>query len=749
MNRSSILSLFAGAVLLLASCQNQTDFEWGSRETGFVSLGSVGIDASTNAVNLQQQTKATKANHYDTLDYKVTIRNKTTGAIIYTAPSMKGMPETVELGLDRYTVTLESTNRKEAAFSNAMFAGSADFTLQTKQTVQVPVTCKLDCVLAQVVFSDNIKNGNFTSYKVTLWGNGTEKLEYNSLTAETGYFSVPETLYYKIELVNSQGARYTKTDEITGLKRADLVKLIFDIPSDRPSDETEALVMDVVVNREINEVSKEFTMSATLESTGTPFVTGRLIDISQPIPVKYGEVTPVKFDLVTAGGMDKVLFIFQSESYTQIPGASQIMDLSETKNQNLLGISFEEGGTPGAASSLMDLTGFTNKLPGDPSQSVPFTIVIGLLDKNGQYATKQVVFNVYGVSISTKEALYGNEIDWMGVRGARNMVNVQLTGQWNVDAIPEELTFKYREAGAPEWISIDPALVNKNEATKTVSASVSVPAEGKSYEYKLVSANEDANTQNFTVPNYPTIPNMGFDDWHIGNNSTYYPYLSSASAADKFWDTGNYGLTSASSLASFASNSVYDTGRNGVGKSAKLTSVVAKKMGIGHFAAGNIFTGYFNFTSLDDASKQPWVMSRQGKPFVGRPKGLKGYYKYTSVAITDKEISHEANLGAVGDPDACDIVLRLEYWGDKDCSMQTPEGASVDGELIAFGRFSSSVSTTATTSDFVPFTIELDYKSDKMPDHIVIVATASRYGAFMTGGNGSVLWVDDFEFIWY
>ncbi len=49
-------------------------------------------------------------------------------------------------------------------------------------------------------------------------------------------------------------------------------------------------------------------------------------------------------------------------------------------------------------------------------------------------------------------------------------------------------------------------------------------------------------------------------------------------------------------------------------------------------------------------------------------------------------------------------------------------------------------------NDFEPFTIELEYRDKtRIPNYILIVATASKYGDYFTGGEGSKLWIDEFE----
>ena len=43
------------------------------------------------------------------------------------------------------------------------------------------------------------------------------------------------------------------------------------------------------------------------------------------------------------------------------------------------------------------------------------------------------------------------------------------------------------------------------------------------------------------------------------------------------------------------------------------------------------------------------------------------------------------------------------------------------------------------------YTIRLDYRDYRKPKYLVIVATASKYGDYFTGGEGSTLYLDEME----
>ena len=54
-----------------------------------------------------------------------------------------------------------------------------------------------------------------------------------------------------------------------------------------------------------------------------------------------------------------------------------------------------------------------------------------------------------------------------------------------------------------------------------------------------------------------------------------------------------------------------------------------------------------------------------------------------------------------------------------------------------------------TVGDWTEFKLKLDYRSlTRKPTYIVVVASASKYGDYFTGGDGSTLWLDDLELIY-
>ena len=121
---------------------------------------------------------------------------------------------------------------------------------------------------------------------------------------------------------------------------------------------------------------------------------------------------------------------------------------------------------------------------------------------------------------------------------------------------------------------------------------------------------------------------------------------------------------------------------------------------------------------------------------------LKGYFKYTSVEINK---SNDEMKYLIGQPDTCQIFIALGDWSEPVEIRTKPSDRKLfdknDPHIIAYADMYSGKSVT----EYTPFTLELEYRdTDRIPTYIVVVASASKYGDYFTGGDGSVLFLDDF-----
>lgn len=110
---------------------------------------------------------------------------------------------------------------------------------------------------------------------------------------------------------------------------------------------------------------------------------------------------------------------------------------------------------------------------------------------------------------------------------------------------------------------------------------------------------------------------------------------------------------------------------------------------------------------------------KPGTPFTGRPDYLRGHFIYEPV-----------------DGDGCDIYVVLQ----NNCNAEN------QCDTLGAGIFT----TFETVSDYQEILIPISYTSDAQPERMFVVFAASRAAAppAYIAGNGTLLIVDDFEFVY-
>ena len=315
-----------------------------------------------------------------------------------------------------------------------------------------------------------------------------------------------------------------------------------------------------------------------------------------------------------------------------------------------------------------------------------------------------------------------------------------LKGEYKVDNAPAGLGFEYCKTGSDNWTSFD-GEVTVDEANKTFSARVTGLDPNTKYSFRAKSAKEAGKRLfNVETESVETVYNMSFDDWWM-NGSVPMP---NSGKNVTVWDTANPGSKLASVFPTTEETSHVAVPGEGK-KAARLESKEVASMGI--LAAGNIYTGKF-VSIAGKGAKLDW-----GVPFTSRPLAMKGYFDYRP-EIINKYFAKKPEME--GKVDICQIQVFLTDW-ETQFRINTKESTFVDVEndpnIIAYGKLESNVNTSTkdnlVNGYYEPFTIKLDYRDlTRKPTMIVIVAAASKYGDYFTGGLGSTLYVDEFSFVY-
>lgn len=288
---------------------------------------------------------------------------------------------------------------------------------------------------------------------------------------------------------------------------------------------------------------------------------------------------------------------------------------------------------------------------------------------------------------------------------------------------------EYKKQSDANWNTVPTANVSVSGTSFT--ATLTGLTASTTYVYRVNVDGTTGNEQSFTTAAAVPLENGSFDNWSseaAANGTLWQPWSTTS-----FWDTGNKGATT---IADSNSTPTTET-CNGSGKAASLeTKWVVLKL-----AAGNIFTGSYVRTDGTNG-----VLSF-GREFNSFPSKLRINYKYTSATI-DK-VGDDSLENLKGRPDSCHIYIALTDW-DAPLEIRTrPSERQLfnknDSHVIAYAEYVSG----SSDAQYKQKDLVLDYRyTNRTPKYILIVASASKYGDYFTGGVGSKLLIDNFELIY-
>lgn len=288
-----------------------------------------------------------------------------------------------------------------------------------------------------------------------------------------------------------------------------------------------------------------------------------------------------------------------------------------------------------------------------------------------------------------------------------------------------DVTIEYKKADEAVWMTAGEVSVSG----VGITANLTGLTPGAAYECRVREGDEVSASMPFETKEAVQPANLNFDSWHA-NGNVWNPWVE---GGVQLWDSANKATASFTGSATTPDESFVAV--PGAGKKAcRMESSFA----VVKFAAGSVFSG--QFVKLQGMGAElAW-----GYPFTGKPVSLKGYAAYKSMPITDTDDAHSSMMGQ---PDTGHILVALTDWSDQFhviSSSNTYVDFDHDPAIIAYGRYSLS----QTTSEYVAFDIPLEYRSDREPRYLVIVASSSAMGDYFTGGRGSTLWIDELELVY-
>lgn len=296
-------------------------------------------------------------------------------------------------------------------------------------------------------------------------------------------------------------------------------------------------------------------------------------------------------------------------------------------------------------------------------------------------------------------------------------------------------TVQYKQASGNKWIDVPGTNVSTSSTSYTAEI-LGLKANTK-YVCRTVVDDKYTDELTFQTTSAQQLENASLDEWHQ-NGKLYNPW---SNYGQSYWDTGNAGAATVGQ----SNTTPTDDTSTGTGFAANLQS----KFIVIKFAAGNIFTGTYIKTDGTNG------ILGFGRPFTSFPTKMTFDYKYHTSTINRCADDDYAYLK--GRPDSCQIYIALADWDEVEYEgvkypyliRTRPTERHLfdpnDSHIIAYAQLTKG----EDVRDWTKAELTLDYKvKNRQPKWILVVASASKYGDFFTGGDESLLKVDNFNLVY-
>lgn len=652
--------------------------------------------------------------------------------------SWSSVPEKIDLsaGTD-YRVRVVAGDSVSASLDKKYYEGVETFSVVDGQTTSVEVNCNIANTLVKVNFSEELKT-YLASGAVTVSvdaGNGA--LDYNwseeGTESPVGYYMLPSGKEYLTCVFNAttkNGKKITQTNKIEPAKASTLYTLTYTLSTEEPEHPTDE--GGTFFSLKVDETPL-YTQKEEIGIYRRPVI--RVMsgeeEISTDSPWFLSLNSSVSPQIIMSGSSTLTTASVEGTLLEKL-GLSGIIDLLSEESVGVLqqkGITLTIPAEAQGKQIVMDWGNSWNEL----------------LKEETMYSLRYVLADEQGKQ---------RELDWQIVVSDMNVQAVEIPRfetwadrtvfygeviEGHTPGAETVYSFQYRKKGEEAWSQNIPAVLSGQTIKSDVLKGLTP---GTTYEYRIL---EDTKISNMicevTTEEASVLPNSSFENW-----SGDIPKLIYGVGESMFWDSGNHGSQKVDMNVTTPDSAVKHSGNY----SAKLSSIYANKLGIGQFAAGNIFIGQYLKTQMSGLTGHGVL--GLGRPFASRPLALRGYIRYISGNV-DKGGDKIAN----GTQDKGIIYIALtdgegeEFEGTRwSFVIKTKESKFFDkngANVVAYGDKIWEASTEG--EGMHEFVIPFEYRSmERIPNRIMLVAAASEFGDYFQGSTGSVMWLDDLELIY-
>lgn len=653
----------------------------------------------------------------------------------------------LSLSSGAYRVRITSGDSVDASFDKKYYEGNEPFEIRQAQTTPVEVVCNVMNTLAKVVFDASLEpyleKGEVSVAVDVDGGSLTYPYQKEAAEAKTGYYSLPQGKEYLIctfSGVAKNGRKFTQTNRIESAKKSTLYTLTYkisDLETPAPPTDEGGAFIDLKVD-ETPLAKKEEEILIYQRPQFRAVNQSEEVDMKQPWFLELNSQIQPEVKIYTSTPLAEASVT--SEVFTKLGLSSAELNLMDEAARAAL---LEKGITVTSQEKLLTMSwgSSLNKL----------------LKEEGEH---HIIYKATDTAVEGNAAARTNTIDWtISVSNANiRAVNIPYPYQIWADRVTlyaevingrtldpnAHLSFRYRKKSEQTWNEAIPAKLGEDQKTIT-SDEIKGLTPGTTYVYQVLEGDKVSNqTCEFTTEAALQLPNSGFENW-----SGDVPKLIHGSGEEMFWDSGNHGSAKMSKNVTYPDGNV----KHGGNYSAMLESKFVGLGSIGKFAAGNLFVGKFI-----DTEKTYYGILGWGRPWKSRPLALRAWVRYTPGSVDYTETDKIKK----GDQDKGIIYIAVGDWTSNDAqygsqwpvvvrtlgpSLFNPKdkGTIGYGEMIFTGK-------TEENGSLKEVIIPIDYTNyggtERIPTHIIVVASSSQYGDYYSGSTSSKMWLDDLELIY-
>lgn len=713
----------------MGACKEDIDIA-GEQGTLQLSVGmSDKITVASRTLSSEEQTQLKQA-------CKVRIYNET--SLVRKYEGTDNVPSSIPLMSGTYSVRVTAGDSVAASFDQRFFEGNEEFTITKGQQSPVEVKCGIANTVLAFTWDESLKEAFEGDCQVTVTS-ATGELVYSSANADAkGYFSLPadnRKLTCKFTATKLTGGTYEQTTELTDAQPATLYNMTCKYTATGQETTGGAWLTLSVDETPLSE------KTTTIGIKQRPVIVCKdadniEYDLEQPMYLATN--TKGTYYLIVSTSSPLKGALLQNDRFTEFGVPANSMDLMNLGGKDA---SVEASGISLHAPNAIMETGGTWKIQFSEeliakmtAQEGQVTTTLTATDKNGKQ--RMVTWNIVvsNATVATTEAI-PYEI-WT----SKATLHGKVTG--TLASTPK---FQYRVKGAgSSWTTVDADLTGS-----TFSKEITGLTPGTTYEYQAMDGTQASTvTYEFTTETTFQPENASFEA--VSDSSSII--LIHGTGQSTWWDTGNHGSSTMNKNVTTPDTSVKHSGN----QSLLLSSQFVGFGIIGKFAAGNLFAGKYLDTEGTDG------ILGWGRPCTSRPKALKVYVRYEPATV-DNGGDYIAN----GATDQGIIYVAIGDWAGQEANggtwpfvvrtknasslFSTEKGTYSGDGIIAYGEktFEEAYNDGGNMKEL---TINLDYDNfggnQRKPTSIIIVASASKYGDYFQGGDGSKMWLDDMELIY-